>query len=62
MRRTSKKKRARIPASEPKALRPEMREFLDRCVIPALVEKFMRKSKRRRDETTMRHLREIQQR
>jgi hypothetical protein len=59
MGRTSKKKRARIPASEPKALRPEMRDFLDRCVIPTLVEKYLRKSKRRHDETAMRHLRKI---
>jgi hypothetical protein len=26
-------------------LRPELREFLDRCIIPALVEKFLAKRK-----------------
>ncbi len=29
----------------PKKLRPELREFLDRCIVPALVEKFFAEKK-----------------
>jgi hypothetical protein len=37
-----KPKRATLPARPgPKELRAELREFLDGCVIPALVEKYI---------------------
>jgi hypothetical protein len=44
MGRSNKSKRARIPAG-PKKLPEPLREFLDNCVIPALVEKFLAKHK-----------------
>jgi hypothetical protein len=38
------KRRGRLRAkSEPKKLRRELREFLDSCVVPALVEKYLAK-------------------
>jgi len=38
-------KRARIPASGPKKLPDPLREFLDNCIIPVLVEKYLAKPK-----------------
>jgi len=46
MGRTNKSNRATIPVRGPKKLRPEMREFLDACVIPALVEKYLAKQQK----------------
>jgi hypothetical protein len=40
-----KKKRGSVRRSKPKKLRPELREFLDRCIIPALVEKYLAERK-----------------
>jgi hypothetical protein len=45
---TKTSKRASIQTRRPKKLRPELREFLDACVIPALVEKYLAKHKERR--------------
>lgn len=36
-----------IPPSCSGGLRPELREFLERCVVPALVEKFLAEQKER---------------
>ncbi|MGO9589035.1 MAG: hypothetical protein ACLP3K_03180 [Candidatus Acidiferrales bacterium] len=41
------KKSCNIPARKgPKQLRPELREFLDNCIIPALVEKYFAKQQK----------------
>jgi hypothetical protein len=41
----TKKKRSIIRRSASKHLRPELREFLDACVVPALVEKYFAERK-----------------
>ena len=45
MGRTRTQKRAGIPASGPKKLPDSLREFLDNCIIPVLVEKYLAKLK-----------------
>lgn len=46
MGRPRNRKKRNIPARRgPNQLRPELREFLDNCVIPALVEKYFAKQK-----------------
>ena len=47
MGRSNKSKRARIPAG-PKKLPEPLREFLDNCVIPALVEKYLKRKEKAR--------------
>ena len=43
-----KKKRGSIPANGPKEISAPLREFLDSCVIPTLVEKFFAKKEDKR--------------
>jgi len=40
-----RRRRRRLPPNRTKNLRPELREFLDRCIIPALVEKYIARKK-----------------
>lgn len=41
----TKKKRRAVRQRKPHKLRPELCEFLDRCIIPALVEKWFAERK-----------------